>query len=72
MREEKCSYVVKCVKNIGVKCKNIKVGGFTVEFWTVWPLIEKKRVKIKTMLHAYIKQNWSGVQTDTHLYATLN
>lgn len=27
-----------------------------MEFWTVWPLIKKKRVKINTMLHAFIKQ----------------
>lgn len=27
----------------GVKCEH-KVWGITVEFWTVWPLIEKRRV----------------------------
>lgn len=43
------------MKTTGVKCEH-KVWGITVEFWTVWPLIEKKRVKINTMLHASIKQ----------------
>lgn len=28
-----------------------------MEFRTVWPLIEKRRVKINTMLHASVKQH---------------
>lgn len=39
-----------------MRCEH-KVWGITVEFWTVWPLIEKRRVNINTMLHASIKQH---------------
>lgn len=33
-----------------------QVWGITVEFWTVWPLIEKRRVNINTMLHFSTQQ----------------
>ena len=45
-----------CVERHWVKCEH-KVRGITVEFWTVWPLIEKRRVQINTMSHASITQH---------------
>lgn len=35
---------------------NIKCGAITVVFCPVWPLIEKRKVQINTMLHASIDQ----------------
>ena len=32
---------------------------FTVVFWTVWPLVEKRRAHINFMLHAFSKQQMS-------------